>query len=167
MRNAAYAFGLLFIALFSTPIYAQCTDAKYPLVSCSVGAKTLNVCFNTTSEILTYRYGPNGAPELELKRGLDKLELRTWSGVGDAIVESLEISNKGYTYRIYAGHRRKNQTNFAGVTVLRGNDRLADFNCTRGGGGAWVFDPISEALRNHGYCPNGHGYFRRDEICAW
>ena len=153
--------------LFTLPLHAQCADENAPLVSCGVGHKTLNVCFNETTEILTYRYGPLGAPELELDRGLDALELRTWSGVGNAIVESLEITNKGYIYEIYAGHDRREQTNFAGVTVSNGTTELANFACTRGGGGAWVFDPISVALRKHGYCPNDHGYFRRDEVCAW
>lgn len=157
---------VLIATLCATPLWAQCADGKAPLVSCQVGAKSLNVCFNTTTEILTYRYGPDGAPELELQRGVHDLTLRTWSGVGKSIVENLEITNKGYVYQIFAGHNRMDHTNFAGVSVIKDGKRLADFTCTRGGGGAWVFDPISEVLQTYGYCTDDNGYYHRDETCA-
>jgi hypothetical protein len=129
-----------------------------------VGKKQLELCFNSHSEKLTYRYGPIGAPELELVRDAGDVRFRPWNGTGSAIWEYVQLFNNGHTYEVLVGYDRHKRQPFASVAVFKGETELAEFECDQGGG-AFMFDPLADALRNRGYCTADNGYMVKDDSC--
>jgi hypothetical protein len=148
----------------TAPAHAKCTAAQEHIISCMAGKKQLELCFNPHSEKLTYRFGPIGAPDLELERDAGDVRFRPWNGTGSAIWEYVQLDNKGYTYEVLVGYERNERRGFAGVTVFRDETELASFECENGGG-AFLFDPLADALRERGYCTPDNGYMIKDASC--
>jgi len=152
------------LLILATPSHATCASDAEPILSCMAGQKQLQLCFNTNTENLTYRYGPIGAPELELVRDAGDVRFRPWNGTGSSIWEYVEIDNQGYTYEVLVGYERNDRTPFASVTVKKGETELALFECSDGGG-AFMFDPLADVLRARGYCTPDNGFMVKDGTC--
>ncbi|HLQ19675.1 MAG TPA: hypothetical protein VK146_11910 [Tabrizicola sp.] len=122
---------LLLFALTASPAHAACQGDQ--AFSCKMGKKTLDVCY--WKGMLTYRYGPEGKPELTLNEPLETVAFTPWPGMGSSLWETVAFRNEGYTYEVWTSVERdpeSTEPRAGGVRVLQGDKTVAELACDRG-----------------------------------
>ncbi|MFP5480451.1 MAG: hypothetical protein ACLGIE_12310 [Alphaproteobacteria bacterium] len=139
---------LLLLALAS-PAHAACQgDTAF---SCRIGAKTLDVCY--WKGMLTYRFGPEGRPELTLTQPLETAAYAPWPGIGRAIWDMVAFQNQGTTYEVWTSFDRLDEAAVleGGVNVMQGDTLLASLTCDKGTTQTSL-DAISDLKAGIGQC---------------
>lgn len=96
---------ILCAALLFTPAsaFADCADqAAATVFVCPLdgSSRQVQVCQGGDGSF-TYSYGKPGiAPELELLRSADEVNLQPWNGIGRYIWATLTFDNSGYRYQV-------------------------------------------------------------------
>lgn len=141
---------LVLIAL-AAPADAACRGET--LFSCEIGRKRLEVCLNGQS--VSYRFGPEGRPELELATSLRQTVYQPWPGVGRAIWEAVSFTNRGTTYEVWSSFDRlaPEARTEGGVNVLTGSEVTAQLTCRPGSVSAGL-DLLYGAKEAIGQCWN-------------
>ncbi|MFT6651304.1 MAG: hypothetical protein ACJAX2_001153 [Celeribacter sp.] len=136
------------------PAFAMCAGNQVEVFSCSFGTKQVELCLTPDEQNLTYRFGPKGAPELELTRGYGDITLQPWNGIGRSIWEQVTIPKGQFSYVLYASFDKFDQTQTGGLDVMRGDQRLATLTCTNAGtqNGLFELDTLRFAMTDAGYC---------------
>ncbi len=122
---------LLLVLLAAAPAQAACQGDE--AFSCQIGGKRVEVCY--WKGMLTYRFGPEGKPELTLNERLETVAFTPWPGIGSSLWETVAFRNEGYTYEIWTSIERDPETTeprSGGVRVLQGDATVADLACDRG-----------------------------------
>jgi hypothetical protein len=124
-----------FAFILPTSAYAGCAPNVTTLLSCSAGkgTKVLDLCSDGANVL--YRFGTAGlAPDLELIRSVRQVGYTPWPGVGSAILESVAVTNGGYTYEVYSSIARNPEDPkvSGGVEVFQDGKSLASVQCDAG-----------------------------------
>ena len=145
---------LTMMILGTGPAMALCAGNQVEVFSCSFGAKQVELCLTPDEQNLTYRFGPKAAPELELTRGFDRVIQQPWNGIGRAIWDQIALPKGQFSYVLYTSFDKIDQTQSGGLTVMRGDQRLATLSCAMDDPQAGVFelDTVSFAMMDAGYC---------------
>ncbi|WP_339107916.1 hypothetical protein [Thioclava sp. GXIMD4216] len=146
---------LLVAGMLAQPLAAQ------SLLDCRIKGKAAQLSLTLEGGVLTYRYGPQAAPDLVLTRPVEEVTYQPWPGVGATIWEQVTLTNKGVDYSVFDFVERAVQgdevrlARGAGVDVSRGGQPLARLDCA--GTPEADFSAIGEALIAKGYChaPDG------------
>jgi hypothetical protein len=148
--RAALLLALL-AAPLAAPAHAACQGDE--AFSCRIGAKTLDVCY--WKGMLTYRFGPEGKPELTLNEPLETVNYTPWPGIGRAIWDSVAFRNEGVTYEVWSSFDRmdENAVLEGGVNVLEGDTTLATLTCDKGSV-AHGLDALYDLKSGTGQCWN-------------
>jgi hypothetical protein len=121
----------LLLILLAAPASAACQGDT--VFSCQIGKKTLEVCH--AKAMLTYRFGPEGKPDLTITEPLETVTFTPWPGVGRYIWETLAFRNQGFTYEIWTSVERGPEAVTglqAAVTVFEGDTEIARLTCDEG-----------------------------------
>lgn len=121
----------LVLVLLASPLHAACQDEE--VFSCQIGAKRVEVC--ASQGVITYRFGPEGKPELTLSEPLETIAFTPWPGIGSGLWETVAFRNDGYTYEIGTSVERdpdSTEPRAGGVRVMQGDVALAELTCDRG-----------------------------------
>ncbi|WP_137110530.1 hypothetical protein [Rhodobacter sp. SY28-1] len=139
----------LFLALLAAPAQAACQGDE--AFSCPIGKKTVEICY--WKGMLTYRFGPEGKPELTLNEPLETVDYMPWPGIGRAIWDSVVFTNQGVTYEVWSSFDRldENAVMEGGVNVMQGTKTLAALACDKGSVEAGL-DRISDLKAGIGQC---------------
>lgn len=122
---------VLLLALLAAPAHAACQGDE--AFSCQIGAKTLDVCY--WKGMLTYRFGPDGKPEITLSERLETVAFTPWPGIGSSLWETVAFQNDGYTYEVWTSVERDpeaSEPRSGGVRVMQGDTTVAELTCDRG-----------------------------------
>jgi hypothetical protein len=122
---------LLLTLLATSPAHAACQGDE--AFSCQIGKKSLEICY--WKGMLTYRYGPEGKPELTLDEPLETVAFTPWPGIGSSLWETAAFQNDGYTYEVWTSVERDpeaTEPRSGGVRVLQGDKTVAELSCDRG-----------------------------------
>lgn len=122
---------LLLALLAAGPAHAACQGDE--AFSCQIGAKTLEICY--WKGMLTYRFGPEGKPELMLNEPLETVAFTPWPGIGSSLWETVAFRNEGYIYEVWTSVERDpeaTEPRAGGVRVMQGTDTVAELACDRG-----------------------------------
>ncbi|WP_320241635.1 hypothetical protein [Cognatiyoonia sp. IB215182] len=131
----------MLLCLSTGAAHAGCATGLTTFLTCEVGAKrkALDVCYD--DQIVTYSFGPVGAPELLLTETVANIDYTPWPGVGRAIWENVTFQNGDYGYTVFAGFERLfgemsdadlPDPHFGGVVVRRAGTTIAELECTAG-----------------------------------
>jgi hypothetical protein len=134
----------------ASPVWAACQGDE--AFSCQIGAKRVEVCY--WKGMLTYRFGPEGRPELTLTEPLETADFTPWPGIGRYYWQTLAFRNDGYTYEIWTSVERGPDATTgieAAVTVLQGETEVARLDCNPGTA-ATTLDSISTLKDAIGQC---------------
>lgn len=117
-------------AALTLPAAATCPGES--LFRCEIGSKRLEVCLEGQS--VTYRFGPDGRPEMELTTPLRQTAYQPWPGVGRAIWEAVSFTNRGTTYEVWTSFDRLDPEARpeGGVNVMNGDALAAQLDCRPG-----------------------------------
>ncbi|MFQ6549740.1 hypothetical protein AADZ90_017460 [Aestuariibius sp. 2305UL40-4] len=140
---------------------SACPDGSEAFVSCTIedGRKSLDVCLE--GDIVTYRFGEVGQPpELAMSVPVREVEFEPWPGVSRSIWEAVTFRRGDYAYEVFGGfHRETNHETeevetepFGGVSVRRGEERVAQLNCDPGPTGYGFSSAIYDAKVDAGQC---------------
>lgn len=150
-------FAFLLCLIVPSAANADCPADTDSIVQCTIlGAKELSVCLSAEDHLL-YSFGPPGAPELEMERRFDEVEMRPWKGWGRDIRYSVDFHNAGYSYHVYWHYDRQAQISDSGILVAQGEEIGAEFDAhvfCQPDGGEFAFDLLEERMRAAGYCRN-------------
>jgi hypothetical protein len=135
---------------YAAPAFAVCAGNQIELLSCSFGSKQVELCMTTDAQSVTYRFGPQGAPELELTRGFDEITMQPWNGIGRTIWDSVTLHNGQFSYALYAAYDKIDRTESSGLEVLRGEQGLASLDCI--GDPFFDLDTLRLTMEQAGYC---------------
>ena len=140
---------LLLALLAATPAHAACQGDE--AFSCRIGKKTLDVCY--WKGMLTYRFGPEGRPELTLNERLETVDFMPWPGIGRAIWDSVVFENDGVTYEVWSSFDKmdENAVMEGGVNVMQGTETLATLTCNKGSVGRGL-EGLSDLKAGIGQC---------------
>ena len=140
---------LLLALLAATPAHAACQGDE--AFSCRIGKKTLDVCY--WKGILTYRFGPEGRPELTLNERMETVDFMPWPGIGRAIWDSVVFENEGVTYEVWSSFDKmdENAVMEGGVNVMQGTETLATLTCNKGSVGRGL-EALSDLKAGIGQC---------------
>lgn len=140
---------ILLAAPAASPVWAACQGDE--AFSCAIGKKTLEICY--WKGMLTYRFGPEGKPELTVNEPLETVAYTPWPGIGRAIWDSVAFKNEGVTYEVWSSFDRmdENAVLEGGVNVLQGDKTLATLTCDKGSV-ATALDAISGLKAGIGQC---------------
>lgn len=140
---------LLLVLLAAVPAQAACRGDE--AFSCQIGGKRVEVCY--WKGMLTYRFGPEGKPEITLNEPLETVAYTPWPGIGRAIWDSVAFENEGVTYEVWSSFDRmdENAVLEGGVNVMEGDKLLATLTCDKGSVGT-ALDAISELKAGIGQC---------------
>ena len=113
---------------------SHCAEGEAVAFSCTISGKTASVCVGAAT--VNYRYGPLGAPELQIaSTGADGLAHGSsviGQGVG-GVQRKVRFSNGGHEYIVYVmrtGELSDVPGRFsAGVTVAQGETIVASLRC--------------------------------------
>ena len=104
-------------------------------------------------DVLTYRFGRAGDPELELPQTILEVGYEPWPGVGRTYYESARFQNEGYTYEVWlaADRLELDAPREGGVRVMQGESVVAEVPCIPD---SWEGDlyAIYEAREANGQC---------------
>lgn len=97
MRGIAW---ILAAGVQTSAVFA-CEGGMTQVLQCdTVGGKQVQICIGDGKA--SYRFGPKAAPELALTQDLNDTGGSTWDGVGEYEFESIDFTNKGFTYNMIA-----------------------------------------------------------------
>ncbi|WP_425099722.1 hypothetical protein [Tropicibacter sp. S64] len=104
-------------------------------LSCKIAGKSrwLEVCVEQGN--IVYRYGKQGAPELELREHPANVAYMPWPGIGGTIWEEVEFANGEYGYLVHGAIDKQLAVSDApgavsgGVEVLKGGQSVASLSC--------------------------------------
>ena len=124
------------------------------LFSCPIqgSSKVIEMCLK--DEVLTYRFGRPGQPEIELTEPVAAGTYRPWNGIGRSITEAVTFTNRDYSYDVWWSLDRLEEDRpvTGGVTIFQGEKYLAQVECAPGTVGD-SFEPIlTDAMRANGQC---------------
>lgn len=139
----------LLLALLTVPANATCqVDEAF---SCTIGAKTLQVC--SWKGALIYSYGREGKPELTIAEPLETVAYTPWPGIGRAIWDRVVFQNEGIAYEVWTSFDRMDETAVleGGVNVMEGDTMLASLTCDKGSVQR-ALDTISDLKSGIGQC---------------
>jgi hypothetical protein len=111
----------------------HCAEGEAVVFSCAIEGKTASVCVGPTT--VNYRYGPLGAPELQIaSTGVDgRTHVSDLFGAGGGRQSAVRFSSDGYNYIVramVAGQLTDVPGEaFAGITVLRGDTTVSSSEC--------------------------------------
>ena len=136
--------------IFPLPALAACPGET--LVSCPIGANQLQVC--NEGNLLTYSFGPPGAPDLQLA-SKPELAYTPWNGIGRTMWETITFTNRNFTYEVVFSFDRleENASPKWGVTVIDGNEIAATLTCADQAGNI-PFDGLYDQISATGLCWN-------------
>jgi hypothetical protein len=139
----------LLLTLLAAPAEAACQGDE--AFSCTIGAKTLQVCY--WKGALIYSYGREGKPELTIAEPLETARYTPWPGIGRAIWDAVVFQNEGTTYEVWTSFDRLDETAVleGGVNVLEGDQTLATLTCDRGSV-THALDSVSDLKAGIGQC---------------
>lgn len=101
----------------------QCVQGETHLYSCPMGGgRTVSVCVGNRQ--VSYRYGPQGDPEIDLTVPAGRPGL--WAGGQSQ--PHLRFRSGAYDYVVYSG-RQPDGVERSGVLVLRGGDEIRRLAC--------------------------------------
>ncbi|MCU0904998.1 MAG: hypothetical protein MUE83_14165 [Tabrizicola sp.] len=115
----------------ASPLWAACQGDE--AFSCRIGKKALEICY--WKGMLTYRFGPEGKPELVLNEPLETVAFTPWPGIGSSLWETVAFQNDGYTYEVWTSVERDpeaTEPRSGGVRVMQGAETVAELTCDRG-----------------------------------
>lgn len=137
------------LALLAVPANAACQGDE--AFSCTIGAKTLQVC--VWKGALVYSYGREGKPELTIAEPLETVAYTPWPGIGRAIWDSVVFQNEGVAYEVWTSFDRMDENAIleGGVNVLDSEATLAALTCDKGSVERGL-DTISELKSGIGQC---------------
>lgn len=141
----------LLLALLAAPASAACQGDE--AFSCTIGKKTLQVCY--WKGALIYSYGREGKPELTIAQPLETAAYTPWPGIGRAIWDSVAFQNEGVTYEVWTSFDKLDEQAVleGGVNVMQGDTTLASLTCDKGSV-AHSLDPIMDLKSGIGQCWN-------------
>lgn len=122
---------LFLLTLLASPAGAACQGDE--AFSCRIGGKTLDVCY--WKGMLTYRFGPEGKPELMLSEPLETVAFTPWPGIGSSLWETVAFRNEGYIYEVWTSVERDpeaTEPRAGGVRVMQGDKTVAELSCDPG-----------------------------------
>ena len=139
----------LLLALLAAPASAACQGDK--AFSCTLGKKTLQVCY--WKGALIYSYGREGKPELTIAEPLETVAYTPWPGFSRSIWDSVAFHNDGVTYEVWTSFDRldENAVLEGGVNVIKADKTLATLTCDKGSV-AQGLDMISDLKSGIGQC---------------
>ncbi|MFM7333601.1 MAG: hypothetical protein ACKO1H_04180, partial [Tabrizicola sp.] len=139
----------LLLILLAAPAHATCQGDE--AFSCPIGKKTLDVCY--WKGMLTYRFGPEGKPELTISEPLETVDYTPWPGIGRAIWDMVAFQNEGVTYEVWTSFDKmdENAVMEGGVNVVQDDTLLATLTCDKGSVAAGL-DRISDLKAGIGQC---------------
>lgn len=142
------------LAGHAAPALAICAGNQETLFSCSVGEKQIELCLTAVDQSVTYRFGPDHAPEIELTRDFGEISMRPWNGIGRNIWDSVTVPNGNFAYEIYWSFDKIDQQAQAGLNVLRGAHDIATLACLDAEDGSAILDlgTLSFAMQDAGFC---------------
>lgn len=156
------------LCVLSTPALAVCAGNQVEVFGCDVETKAVELCLTPDDESITYRFGPAGAPELELSRDFDEVTMQPWSGIGRYLWDNVTLHNGVFSYRLSWSYDKIDQAVRGDVSVLRGDTELATLMCdTAGERSAYFdFDTLVFAMEAAGYCRSDTSEPLRAGPCA-
>lgn len=113
------------------PAHAACQGDEG--FSCRIGTRTLEVCY--WKGMLTYRFGPEGRPELMITEPFATVAFTPWPGIGSSLWETVAFQNDGYTYEVWTAIDRdpaSTAPRAGGVRVQNGTSTVAELTCDPG-----------------------------------
>jgi hypothetical protein len=112
--------------LLPLPAFADC--AGETLVNCPINGNQLEVCNN--GDLLTYSYGPQGAPELQLSAKPEEAFM-PWDGTGRTEWEMISFTSKDARYDVVFSidKMEENAQPEWGVTVEQGGEIVGNLTC--------------------------------------
>jgi len=139
----------LLLTLLAAPASAACQGDE--AFSCTIGPKTLEVCY--WKGALIYSYGREGKPELTIAEPLETVAYTPWPGIGRAIWDSVAFQNEGVTYEVWTSFDKMDENAIleGGVNVMQSDTTLASLTCDKGSV-AHSLDPISDLKAGIGQC---------------
>lgn len=139
----------LLLALLAAPASAACQGDE--AFSCTLGKKTLQVCY--WKGALIYSYGREGKPELTIAEPLETVAYTPWPGFSRSIWDSVAFHNDGVTYEVWTSFDRlyAKAVLEGGVNVIKADKTLATLTCDKGSV-AQGLDAISDLKAGIGQC---------------
>jgi hypothetical protein len=119
------------LALLAGPVAAACPGET--LLSCPIGDRQLELCLDRG--LLTYRYGPEGRPELALSVPAGAADFRPWEGFGRSMTDTVRLTNGATAYEVWASIDKQLEENApdpewaGGVMVIRQDSIVAELSC--------------------------------------
>lgn len=86
--------------------------------------------------LVTYAFGPKGAPDLQISAAPGDLGYLPWNGIGTEMPEAVQFQSGDYTYEVWYSVRKMMDESeplpppAGGVRVLQGDDLVADLACS-------------------------------------
>jgi len=158
MRKPILSLAMLIAA--SGALRAEgCFGPGMPLFHCTVkhGAKTVDVCLQDS--VAYYRFGPVAAPaEMLLAQPVAEVHMSPWNGIGRMIYEEVGFSNAAFDYAVHYAIDRLPEdgevrsTISGGVTVIKGDQTMAQLACDAGSISVNDLYPLYEAKEAVGQC---------------
>ncbi|GAA3853890.1 hypothetical protein [Celeribacter arenosi] len=143
-------FAILPFVILASPAHAVCALNQEVIFQCLDGAKTIELCLTPSDQNVTYRFGAASAPEIELTRGFDEIEMVPWNGIGRSIWDQVTVSNGNFAYGLFWNYDKFDETASGGLQVTRGESVVARRACTAEG--IYNFDILRIAMQEAGYC---------------
>lgn len=160
MRNG-FAVAMILATSVTTGLGASTAKASCGMdtlvFSCGFkSGKDVHVCMKAGT--VSYRFGrPDRAPELTLSSPVTAADYLPWNGVGRTIYEEVRFANRDIEYVVWGALDRQitgedpKDRESGGVTVMRGDQTLADLRCVSGSTRVY-FDELSDAKARAGLC---------------
>jgi hypothetical protein len=141
---------LMLLVLVPMPVFAACEGAT--LVSCPVGGNQLQVC--NEGDLLTYSFGPPGAPDLQLA-SRPEAAYTPWNGIGRTLWETITFTNGNVTYEVVFSVDRMDENTKPdwGVVVQDGDAIIANLTCDSQADNI-PFDGLYDQITTTGLCWN-------------
>ncbi|PZX12542.1 hypothetical protein [Celeribacter halophilus] len=142
------------LSVAASPVWAICAGNQETVFACSLGAKHVELCLTPAEGRVTYRFGPERAPEIELTRDFDEITMQPWSGIGRSIWDRVTIPNGDYSYSLSWSYDKIDQEVSGGIEVARGETVLASLACEDAGEGGAIMEleTLSFAMQDAGFC---------------
>ena len=142
------------LSVAASPVWAICAGNQETVFACSLGAKQVELCLTPAEGRVTYRFGPERAPEIELTRDFDEITMQPWNGIGRAIWDRVTIPNGDYSYSLSWSYDKIDQEVSGGIEVARGETVLASLACEDAGEGGAIMEleTLSFAMQDAGFC---------------
>ena len=136
-----------------------CFGPGVPLFHCTVrgGEKAVDLCLQ--GDVAYYRFGPpRGVAEMLLARPVGEVHMIPWNGIGRTIHEEAGFLNGPFKYSVHYAIDRVPQageikvTTSGGVTILDGDQFVAQLRCDEGSVSVADVYPLYEAKEAAGQC---------------